>query len=274
MPKADLHIHTTYSDGKATPGEVVREALDIGLAAIAITDHDAIGGIGPAMKAARGRDIEVVPGVELSSYLGERSVHVVGLYIDRKDGKLLEHLDFFRHQRLLRGKKIIKRLNELGVRITIEDVLSVSGNGSVGRPHIAETLFRLGAVGSFDEAFKRFLGRNGPAYVPKYKISPKDAAQIIHEAFGVAILAHPGVTIENESEIREIMGMGMDGIEISHPMHRTEQYNQIRKLASREGWLMSGGSDYHGEGRGLALVGDCSVEAENLDKIINYRNSK
>lgn len=274
MPKADLHIHTVHSDGLLTPKQVVNEAVSKNLAAIAITDHDAIEGFKPANDAAAGHNIEVVPGVELSSYIGDDGVHVVGLYIDVENERLMEHLAFFRDQRYLRGEKIVNKLNELGVPLKMEDVLQVSGTASVGRPHIADAIVKLGAVATFDDAFKYFIGNHKPAYVPKFKISPSQAAEIIHDSGGVAILAHPGITLENDRRITEIMAMGMDGIEIAHPKHQPTQESHFRDLALKNRWLMSGGSDCHGNRRNTPSVGDCWVDSENLSRIREFRNSR
>jgi len=274
MLKADLHIHTVHSDGLMTPRQVLEEALSKNLAAIAITDHDAIEGVKPAIEAAAGHNIEVVPGVELSAYLGENSVHVIGLFIDIENARLREHLAFFKDQRYLRGEKIINKLNKLGVPIKMEDILSVSGEASLGRPHIADAMLKIGAVATFDDAFKYYLRRDKPAYVPKYQIAPSQAAEIIHDSSGVAILAHPGIGIEDDRRLLEIMAMGMDGLEIAHPKHSSSQESHFRDLALRNGWLISGGSDSHGNRRNTPSVGDCWVNSDNVSLIHKFRNSR
>lgn len=273
MVTADLHIHTTFSDGSDTPQVVVEKASALGLRTIAITDHDAIGGVEEAKRTALKLGLEVIPGVELSSYVEEGSFHILGLFIDWQDSWLNDKLEFFKQQRELRGKKIVEKLQQLGVKISMGDVLSVSGNGSVGRPHIAEALVKVGAVASFEQAFEIYIGKNRPAYVQKYKISPAQAGEIIHKAGGIAILAHPLISAGNEEQISQIMEMGMDGIEVYHPKHEEEKIENLKRMAERNGWLITGGSDYHGEGRTLPSLGECGVDNARVEKIRNFWNN-
>jgi len=258
--KADLHIHTNFSDGSYSPEQVVEIALERGLGAIAITDHDSVGGIESARRAAQGSELVVVPGTELSSYVGEHGYHIVGLFIDPDDSTLLGHLEFFRNHRHERGAMIVDKLRKLGVNIAMDDVLEVSGSGSVGRPHIAEALVRAGAVRDFSEAFERYIGNGKPAYVPKYRIDPGRAAEVIHAAGGLAFLAHPGVSTESLAEVVDVMKMGLDGIETVHSKHTPRQVEDFRRLAETHGWLVSGGSDCHGENGGaFADIGACTI---------------
>ena len=273
MPEADLHIHTTYSDGTFSPEEAVAIAQKKGLGAIAITDHDSVGGIELARKAARNADFEVIAGTELSSYIGDQGIHVVGLFIDPNDQHLLEHLEFFQDHRLRRGEKIVNRLRQLGIKITMKDVLATSGRGSVGRPHIAKALVTKGVVSSFNEAFGFYIGNGKPAYVPKYKINPRRAAEIIHAAGGAAILAHPGISARSDSEIRSIMKMGLDGIETAHSKHTSQQIVHFTILAKEEGWLVSGGSDSHGDNSNYSEIGECTINEHILENIRNFRPS-
>jgi len=270
---ADLHIHTTSSDGTYSPERVVSIAVQKGLGAIAITDHDSVGGVEPARAAAVGKDIEVVAGTELSSYIGDRGIHVVGLFIDVQDARLIEHLEFFQEHRRRRGEEIIKKLNKLGINISMEDVFAISGAGSVGRPHVAEALVKTGVVSNFGEAFERYIGDGKPAYVPKYKIDPGKAAEIIHAAAGVAILAHPGISTRSNSEIRSTVAMGLDGIETFHAKHTPEQTAHFTKLAMDEGWLISGGSDCHGENSDYSEIGDCTINMQMLEDLRNFKTS-
>lgn len=272
MLSADLHIHTTFSDGADTPQQVVEKATAMGLHAIAITDHDAVGGIEDAKKAAVGVGLEVIAGVELSTYVEERSFHILGLFIDWRDEQLNEKLEFFKQQRELRGKKIVEKLQQLGVKITMKDVLSIARNGSVGRPHIAEALVKVGAVATFDQAFEIYIGKNRPAYVPKYHLSPAEAGEIIHRAGGVAVLAHPLISAANDEQILQIMA-GMDGLEVYHPKHDEAGIERLKQMAERNDWLVTGGSDYHGEGRTLSSLAECAVDDITVDKIRDFRNN-
>lgn len=278
MGKADLHIHTVHSDGQYSPEQVVEEASEAGLSAVAITDHDAVSGIEPVTKSSAGAGLEVVPGVELSSYIGERGFHIVGLFIDFTNERLLEHLAFFRTQRYLRAEKVVNILNGLNIGnigIKMEDVLAVSGEGTVGRPHIAQALLNIGAVSTFDEAFKRYIGRGRPAYMAKYRITPNEAAEIIHDSRGVAILAHPGISARNDSEICDVMGRGMDGLEVSHPRHHAGQESHFKWMARQEGWLISGGSDSHGPDRDNSTrIGNCAVDLHELSEIRKFSKNR
>ena len=271
---ADLHIHTTSSDGTKAPEEVVKMALERGLGAIAITDHDSVGGIKQGSESAAGTGLEVVAGVELSSYIGEDGFHIVGLFINPEDSVLLEHLEFFRNFRKKRGGEIIKKLNNLGVKISMDDVLAVSGSGSVGRPHVAEALVKVGAVATTKEAFQIYIGNGKPAYVPKYKIDPKRAAEIIHATGGVAFLAHPGISADSDAEIRSIMAMGLNGIETVHAKHSPDQVAHLSELAESEEWLVSGGSDYHGVGGNELEIGECTINVQFLENIRNFQKLK
>ncbi len=269
--KADLHIHTNYSDGSYSPEQAVAIARSKGLGAIAITDHDAVGGVEVAQKAAEGSELTVVSGTELSSYVEEKGYHIVGLFIDPEDSTLLEHLEFFRKHRHERGGMIVDKLRKFGVEIAMENVLEVSGYGSVGRPHIAEALVRVGAVKDFSEAFDRYLGNGKPAYVPKYKIDPGRAAEVIHAAGGLAFLAHPGVSADSFSEVVNIVKMGLDGIETVHAKHSPRQTEDFRRLAETHGWPTSGGSDCHGENSdGFAEIGDCTIFVQKNGKNLNF----
>jgi len=272
--EADLHIHTTFSDGTYSPEQVVAIAVEKGLGAIAITDHDNVGGIESAQIAARGKDIEVVAGTELSSYIGDRGMHVVGLFIDPEDARLLEHLEFFRNHRHRRGEEIVNKLKGLGVGISMDEVLAISGTGSVGRPHVAEALVKVGAVRDFQEAFDKYIGNGKPGYVPKYKIDPAESAGIIHAGGGVAILAHPGISTRSDSEIRSVVDMGLDGIETVHAKHASEQAERFTSLAKTEGWLISGGSDCHGENSNYSEIGGCTINVQCLEDIRNFIASK
>lgn len=273
MLTADLHIHTTFSDGTDTPKEVVEKASIMGLHTIAITDHDAIDGIEEALKCANNTTVEVIPGVELSSYVEERSFHILGLFIDWQNDWLKENLDFFKRQRKVRGERIVEKLQKLGVKISMKDVLSISGNGSVGRPHIAEALVKVGAVSSFDQSFEIYIGKNRPAYVPKYQLSPAQAAEIIHNAGGVAVLAHPLISAANEEQIVQIMSMGMDGIEVYHPKHEDTRIEKLKRMAEENNWLITGGSDYHGEVRSLSSLAECGVNNTTVKEIKKFWNN-
>jgi len=255
---ADLHIHSTHSDGTLTPQEVVSLALKAGLAAVSITDHDNVSGLRDAWKAAEGSSLEVVPGVELSCVEDGFDVHMLGYFVNVDSKALAGHLETFRNARRARAEKIVDKLKKLGLDLGIEAVLRKAGDGAIGRPHIAEALVEEGLVSSYDEVFQKYLGYGGPAYEGKYVIPAAKAIEVIHEAGGVAVLAHPGVHLDRQTVVK-IVKMGLDGVETRHPKHPPEAAEWLTRLAEQERLLTSGGSDYHGDGRGETPFADWTI---------------
>ncbi len=244
LTKADLHIHTTYSDGAYSPLEIVDKAYKAGLNIISITDHDSLDGIKEATIYAKGKGIEVIPGLELSTDIDEKEIHLLAYFIDYENEELLKYLKFFREERFFRAKRIIKKLRHLGISITIDDVLYRAKNSAIGRPHIANALVDLGYVKNYMEAFEKFLGDNCPAYERKIHISPTSALKLISEAGGLSFIAHPGFM--NESILLNIIKAGVDGIEVIHPSHNENQINFYRGIVNQYCLLETGGSDFHG----------------------------
>ncbi len=225
--KADLHLHSVYSDGTFSPTEVIELASRAGLSAVSIVDHDNILGLEESEEAARKVDIEVIPGVELSSNLNQKEVHILGYFIDRKNRKLNDYLAFFRDERKKRAERIVKKLNSLNIPLKIEAVLRRTILGSIGRPHVAYALLEDGFIDNYDEAFDKYIGLNGPAYEEKIHFSPKDAIELISQAGGLSILAHPNKTL-NENELLHLIDIGIDGIEVIHPSHSSERINYFK----------------------------------------------
>jgi len=242
---ADLHIHTTISDGSDTPQQVVEQALNIGLTAIAVTDHDILEGALIAKRVAVGKKIEVYTGVEISCYLGEAEVHVLGYFDSVNSSALNNTLAEMREYRLERAQMMISKLERIGVNISWEKVLKLAGEGTVGRPHIADALVEQGYITNRESAFKKYIGYGCPAYVPRKKITPMEAIELICAAKGVAVLAHPG-TIRIPYSIRTFVSCGLKGIEVWHPHHNPLQTQHYLKLANRWNLIPTGGSDYHG----------------------------
>jgi predicted metal-dependent phosphoesterase TrpH len=244
--KADLHTHTYYSDGRYSPAELVRKARDSGLNCISVTDHDNVRGLDEAIETGKELNVEVIPGVELSSECNGKEVHVLGYFIDYKTPELLIHLESFRERRKIRAEKIVEKLNRLEVPLTMVDVLEhVNGNASIGRPHIAYAMMDRNFVSNYYEAFIKYLGDNKPAYEKKPNISTRDAIQMISSAGGLSFVAHPGKTIRDNLLI-EIMENGIDGIEVIHPSHTADDVKYFQGMASQYFLLESGGSDFHG----------------------------
>ena len=244
--KADLHTHTYYSDGKFSPEILVRKAKDCGLHSISVTDHDNVDGIDEATGAGKEFNVEVIPGVELSSECRGNEVHVLGYFMDYKSPKLQEHLLEFRKKRKIRAEKIVEKLNELHIPLKMDDVMEqVRNSASIGRPHIAYAMVEKKFVSNYYEAFVKYIGDFKPAYEKKPNISTKDAIQLITGAGGLSFVAHPGKTIRDELLI-EIMENGIDGIEVIHPSHSAEDVRYFQGMASQYFLLESGGSDFHG----------------------------
>jgi len=256
---ADLHLHSYCSDGVFSPSQIVDKAAAMGLKAVSITDHDSVRGIQEALIRAKLWNLEVIPGVELSTRDGELDVHILGYFIDPKDRELSSYLRRFQKERLKRAKKIVAKLAELGVNIELEEVLQRTHNkGSIGRPHIADTMIERGYVQSYDEAFYKYLGNGKPAYVPKFKISPTEAIDLIHRAGGIAVLAHPGMDLA-PNDVLHLITLDFDGIEILHPKHSSEKVNFFYQLALKHNLLATGGSDCHGDRKGRTLMGYYNV---------------
>ena len=245
--RADLHTHTTASDGTREPAENVRLAKEQGLAAVAITDHDTVAGIPQALEAAASMGIEVIPGVEVSSVARGQDIHVLGYFIPYEDRAFEEKLAGLRETRHERNKLLIARLQELGIDISLENVYrrKKGTDKNIGRPHIAEELMELGVVESIDEAFAKYLGKEGAAYVNPPRITPQEAITLIKEAGGVAVLAHPGLYDDDEL-VQELIAYGLDGIEVYHPDNGPEERKRYLAWAEEHGLVVTGGSDFHG----------------------------
>lgn len=245
--RVDLHTHTTASDGTCEPAENVRLAREQGLSAVAITDHDTVAGIPQAMEAAASLGVEVIPGVEVSSAARGQDIHVLGYFIPYEDAAFQERLASLRETRHERNKLLIARLQELGINITLESVYrrKQGTDKNIGRPHIAEELVELGVVGSIEEAFSKYLGKEGAAYVNPPRITPQEAISLIREAGGAAVLAHPGLYDDDEL-VQELIAYGLDGIEVDHPDNSEAQRARYRSWAEENGLVVTGGSDFHG----------------------------
>ncbi|EKO39983.1 MAG: putative metal-dependent phosphoesterase, PHP family [Solidesulfovibrio magneticus str. Maddingley MBC34] len=249
MSLIDLHTHTTASDGTASPAELVAMAASKGLAAVAVTDHDTLAGLPEARAAGAKHGVEVIAGVELSVADERGSIHLVGLFLPDAPGPLAERLEWLRTRRHDRNKRILEKLATLGVPLQYESVTALA-QGAVGRPHIAQALLAMGAVTSFKEAFTRFLGAYGKAYVPKDKLSLPEAIELLHAEGGLAVLAHPYLLGLSGPALAETVARyrdaGLDAIEAFYTEHSQYQTLEYLALARKLGLAVSGGSDYHG----------------------------
>jgi predicted metal-dependent phosphoesterase TrpH len=242
----DLHLHTTASDGTFTPSDLVFQARSVGLSTISITDHDTTAGSDAAVAVAREAGVRLVPGIEISAVAEGRDVHVLGYFIDTASASLRTFLDRQREDRIRRVAEMGERLSALGCPIDVAPILDAAACGkSVGRPQIAAALLAAGYVQTRDEAFDRFLEFRAAAYVPRAGTSPEQVVAIIHDAGGIASLAHPGVN-KRDHLIAPLAAAGLDAIEAVHSDHDAATEARYRTLAAELGMLVSGGSDFHG----------------------------
>jgi predicted metal-dependent phosphoesterase TrpH len=260
----DLHTHSTASDGTLAPDAVVEAAASCGLAALALTDHDTIDGVAAARTAGERLGVRVITGVELSAFHDEHEVHVLALHLTQLE-TLERHLTGLRAQRHTRAAKIVDKLNALGIPITLDEVLQQSSGGAVGRPHVARALIARGVVHDFRDAFMRYLGGNGSAFVAKERLSIEDAIAIAHEAGALAIWAHPGDGGRRE-KLEPLIAAGLDGVEVKHPSHSAEDVKRLQALTDFFGLLPSGGSDWHGAADGPRRLGIMNVPIEWLER--------
>jgi predicted metal-dependent phosphoesterase TrpH len=267
---SDLHVHTNHSDGILSPEEVVKLAVQAGLKVLAISDHDTVSGYIEARQYAEAEELTLVPAVELSTAVHEAELHILGYLIDCENSRLAARIEEFRNERRIRGEKIVERLNELGVDLSMDTVMRVAGNSALGRPHVADALIREEFVRSFDEAFARYLGYHAPAYVPKFHLTPVEAIELIHEAQGVAVLAHPGALGRDEL-IPSLARRGLDGLEAIYPLHDRKTTQYYKKLAADNNMIFTGGSDSHGRKTDKAALGSLRVPKECYDNLLRVR---
>lgn len=246
----DLHAYTTASDGDHTPTELVRHAADVGLTALGVTDHDTTAGLHEALEAGKRYGVEVVPGIELSAKIEKGQCHLLGYGIDPDHAGLNARLQDVIDKRNSRNARIVEKLQALGIPITLEEVEAEAGGEVVARPHFARLLMEKGVVGSMQEAFDAYLAKGAKAYVDRERLTQEEAIRLIHEAGGVAILAHPNNlkedTAKTEAIIRALQSLGLDGIEARYNRHTPEDTAHYLALADRLGLLTTGGSDFHG----------------------------
>ncbi|HJQ71710.1 MAG TPA: PHP domain-containing protein [Blastocatellia bacterium] len=247
----DLHTHTLYSDGSASPEELVAMAASAGARAIAITDHDTVDGLAEGRAAAERLGVEFVTGIEISAEHQPGTMHILGYYIDSESSLLQSKLVELKLARRERNPEIASRLRALGFDIDYDEVVETAGSEVVGRPHFARLMVKKGYAESIQDAFTRFLAKGAAAFVDKRRLSPADSINLIHSAGGVAVLAHPyqlkPLPVEGQDElIGELAAMGLDGVEAIYSRHSPEQREAYSEMAARHGLLLTGGSDFHG----------------------------
>ena len=274
--RIDLHIHSSVSDGKFSPEDIVRRSAELGLTVIALCDHDSVDGIVPALEAARGLpQIRVIPGVELSTYAPGSEVHVLGYFIDYTDPELLTTLASLRSSRRQRAKGMIARLKGLDVHIDWGRVQEIAGSGSIGRPHIAQAMLEKGYITSFKEAFTKYIGFKGPAYVERQKITPAEAVALLAKTGGLPVLAHP-LTVNNpEAMIAELKTAGLVGLEVNYNGYTEGERDSLAQLAKKYDLIATGGSDYHGlDDSAETMIGGTYVPQESAEQLIALAQSR
>ena len=265
MKLADLHLHTNFSDGTFTPEELVKEAINAGLSTIAITDHDTINGILPA-KIAAGDILEVIPAVEMSAELDSKEFHILGYFVDLDSAVLNVQLKKMYEVRIERVYSILEKLRGLNINMEPEEVFGIAGQGTVSRLHIARALLAKGAVSNIYEAFARFIGNDGPAYVGKFSVSPLETISLIKEAGGIPVLAHP-YTYNRDELIPSLIKSGLRGIEAYYPEYPKSVVQFYLKVAEKYGLLVTGGSDCHGIGKPDIKVGCVKMPYELVERL-------
>lgn len=256
---ADLHTHTTCSDGQLEPQALLDAAAQRGIHVLAITDHDTLAGWDAVHHAAAG-GLELIPGVELSVTVGEQEIHLLGYGFDPDHVGLRSHLDWFAEARRTRVQQMVDKLQALGVDIAFEDVQQGAGGATaIGRPHVAAALAAANHVDSHDDAFERYLSREGPAFVSKPAFPVRDALDLLHAAGGIGVLAHPGHWTSGRL-LHQLDRAGLDGIEVWHPSHDASLIAYYERLTRDYGLVATGGSDYHGRGpEDAAQFGTCGL---------------
>jgi predicted metal-dependent phosphoesterase TrpH len=266
----DLHLHTTFSDGTERPERVVELAHQAGLSAIAITDHDNIDALPVATPVARRAGIELLPGVEMSASAGESDVHILGFCFDPANVALQRHLAEQQARRVERVHEMVERLKRVGVTITAQEVLEVAGDGTVGRPHVARVLLKHGYVSSFAEAFSKYIGDNGPGFVPGSPLSPARIIRVIRDAGGIPVLAHPKY-LKRDALIDELVKEGLAGVEVYHSDHTPELVQHYGAIADRLKLLKTGGSDFHGNSKEGVPVGAVTVSYDAVEALKQWK---
>jgi predicted metal-dependent phosphoesterase TrpH len=242
--KVDLHSHTNYSDGFNSPKDLIDKARSKGIEILSITDHDNLAGIDEASEYGKEVGVEIIAGVEISSDILDREIHILGYFVEPGNPELERYLEYFRAERLKRADRIVNKLNTLGISLKLDDVLKISKNSAVGRPHIAQAMLERGFTNSYFEAFNKYIGNGCIAYEKKVHVSPRSAFKIISDSGGLSFIAHPGIMPENI--LKELIESGVDGIEVVHPSHNPQLVKFYRGIVNEYFLLESGGSDFHG----------------------------
>ncbi|OGO19626.1 MAG: phosphatase [Chloroflexi bacterium RBG_16_50_11] len=270
MSLVDLHVHSTASDGKHSPSAIIKKAAEIGLKVISLTDHDSIEGIAPAIEAVKAfPGLTFIPGVEISTDLADGEAHILGYFIDYTGADFKKELVKFRDSRLGRGRGMVGKLAKLGIKIDWARVQAIAGDGAIGRPHIAQAMLEKGYIKTFEEAFDKYIGHGGPAYVEREKMTPEEAAALVVRSKGLPVLAHP-FTIKNpEAMVKSLKAAGLVGIEAYYKDNTPAATAATLKLAKKYGLIPTGGTDYHGiDDSKEVMLGGTEVPMKAAEQLI------
>ena len=266
MKFADLHLHTQFSDGTFTPEELVLRAQNCGLACIALTDHDTVEGCARAAAACAAAKMEFISGAELTAEHDDTEVHILGYFLDTKNKVLLDRIAMFQAVRQDRINEMCAALNKLGIPLKAESVFALANCKSPGRPHVARAMVKEKLIGNLDQAFEKYLKKGKPAWVPKTKMSALEGVELIHQAGGLAVMAHPGLN-RTDDIIPDLVKAGLDGIECFHTKHSTVMAERYLEIAEKYDLLVTGGSDCHGFSKKAPLIGTVKLPYEHVEKL-------
>ncbi|MFO8101264.1 MAG: PHP domain-containing protein [Dehalococcoidia bacterium] len=273
--KVDLHIHTTASDGRLTPSEAVRRAVGLGLNVISITDHDSVGGIDEALAEARKfPDLTLIPGVEMGTDYPHGEMHILGYFVDHYSETFCRRLEMLRNSRTTRTQKMVSNLADMGIELNWEHVVRIAAGASIGRPHIAQAILERGYVTVLEEAFEKYIGDDSPAYVEREKLGPTETVELIMEAGGLSVLAHPARLENLDPVLAELKAAGLAGMEVYYKDYGPETVERLAETADRHGLIPCGGSDYHGFEEDGNEIGRSNVPAETVDRLIAAKRER
>lgn len=273
MKFADLHLHTFFSDGTFSPEELTGHGARLGFAALALTDHDSVEGCARMTAACGAAGIEFIPGTELTAEHNNTELHILGYFLDTHNQTLLTEIAKFQSVRQNRIREMVAAINKLGVPLEVETVFALANCKSPGRPHVARALVKAGLVTHLDEAFERFLKKGRPAWVPKAKMSALDGIELIHQAGGLAIMAHPGLN-HSDDMIPALVAAGLDGIECFHTKHSTAMVERYLGIADKHHLLVTGGSDCHGFSKNKPLIGTIKLPYDHVAQMKVARENR
>ncbi len=275
MVNVDLHLHTTFSDGNLTPDKLIQLALKNNLNVISITDHDCTDAIDEAILAASDSNLTIIPGIELNTDTDDGEIHILGYFIDYQNKELQKLLAECRNSRVERAKMIVEKLNGIGIDIQWKRVQELAGHGAIGRPHIAKAMLETKSIKTFQEAFEKYIGRNGVAYIERFRLNAFEAISTIQQYDGIPVLAHPGYIKNLDNLLPSLIEFGLKGMEVYYANYDKNTINNLKNIACKYQLIPCGGSDYHGiKTKTEKLPGALGPPIESVNKLIELKNKQ